>query len=370
MHLQDLAIYEFKNYEEAHFHFSPHINLITGENGSGKTNLLDAIYHICITKSAFESTDKQHIRLGSLYYILKAQMKQAEQTYEILCALQNGQKKQFTVNGVGYEKISQHIGRFPIVFITPYDDELIREGSEVRRTFFDTMLCQVDADYLESLSRYKNTLKQRNAALKQFAEQGRTDRELLGYYDQIILTEGASIAARRNVMIEQFSPFLQTDYAFLAQDEQVSIGYQSDFLHPQYKTLFGQALAKDLALQRTTMGVHRDDFIFQIEGQLLKKFGSQGQQKSFIIALKTAQFELMRSLKNHTPMLLLDDIFDKLDDNRIQQLVKMIDESRFGQIFITDARPERSRFFLENISKEKQIFQLQKKQASYENTPE
>lgn len=356
MFLENIRLFNFKNYEEAQIDFSPQINSIVGENGSGKTNLLDAIHYLSLSKSAFNSIDYQNIRHEKDVFSIQGNFILEEEKYKVLCAYQNGQKKALKVNQKPYSKISEHIGRFPVVLIAPNDSKLITEGSEERRKFFDSIISQLDIEYLENLIQYNRVLKQRNAFLKQSYESQVFDIDLLNVYDEKMLVLGIKISNVREQFIQTFQPIFQKHYQNLSNQKEVtSLTYKSDFKKENYREVFKEARPKDRILQRSTKGIHKDDFVFEIETYSLKKFASQGQQKSFLIALKLTHFEIIQNQKKIKPLLLLDDIFDKLDDNRMNKLVEMVANDIFGQIFITDARPERTETVLARIESERKI---------------
>ncbi|MCU0389865.1 MAG: DNA replication and repair protein RecF [Thermoflexibacter sp.] len=358
MLLKKIQLLNFKNYEEILIPFSDGINGIVGENGSGKTNLLDAIHYLCLTKSAFNTIDSQNIRHGSSFFMIQGIFQKEEKDYEVHCNIQEGKAKTLRVEKKPYQKISEHIGQFPCVLMTPYDTDLIREGSEIRRRFFDNTLSQIDQTYLNNLLKYNKLIEQRNGLLKQFAERNYLDKILLDTYKAQILPLAHFIYEKRLDLIQSFVPILENYYFFICnQKEKINLLYESDLQTDNFEQEFDNQLQKDLILQRTTKGVHKDDYLFQIGGYSLNKFGSQGQQKSYVIALKLAQFELMSQLTKSKPLLLLDDIFDKLDDLRIKKLMELISKDRFGQVFITDARPERTKGLFDEIKKEILIFE-------------
>ncbi len=360
MHLENIRLLNFKNYADIDQDFSGSINCLVGDNGSGKTNLLDAIHYLSFTKSAFNPVDIQNIRHGEQFFSISGNFLKDNKKITIQNSLVSGQRKKLTVNKSTVDKASDHIGNFPIVLITPNDTALVSEGSETRRKFFDSLLAQIDRAYLDHLINYHLALKQRNKLLKQFAERNYFDGDMLDTYDRIILNNGKQISDRRAGFCQHFESLLLKHFdAIVGGIEHVDLNYEADFQNPDYRDKFKQQLEKDRILMRTNHGVHRDDFQFVIDGYPLKKFGSQGQQKSFLIALKLAQFEVLKNEKGHKPLLLLDDIFDKLDDHRIMQLVSMIENHEFGQVFITDARPERTKFFLDRIKEEKKILLVQ-----------
>jgi DNA replication and repair protein RecF len=268
---------------------------------------------------------------------------------EVVCSFQQGQKKTIREDGQDCIKFSEHVGKYPVVLIAPQDIELIWDGSEVRRKFFDSLLSQIDHSYLETLITYTSFLKQRNSALKMFVERGQTDHDLLAGYDQKIIPAAKSIFGKREEFIKEFIPAFQKHYQNLSDSETevMDIQYRSDLEGADFDETLRKNLQRDLLLQRTTAGIHRDDFLFLLNGNEVRRYGSQGQQKSFLIALKLAEFQVIAEKKKFKPLLLLDDIFDKLDDNRINKILKLVTEGMFGQLFITDARPDRCKEILQ-----------------------
>ncbi|MDQ3394701.1 MAG: DNA replication/repair protein RecF [Bacteroidota bacterium] len=365
MRLENISLINFKNYSELNVSFSPQINCFVGENGSGKTNLLDAIYYLSISKSAFNTVDQQNIKHGAPYFMIKGHFKVRENKYEIQCVQKAGQKKILKNNKTPYDKLSEHIGQFPVVLIAPDDTDLIRDSSEARRRFLDSIISQLDSTYLNNLIRYNHFIKQRNSLLKLFATKNYVDYDLLEPYDVNLISIGKELYKIRNSFIDRFIPIFSSHYLNLSEGkEKTSIVYESDLNEAHWEENFLQARKKDLILQRTTMGIHKDDLNFQVEGYPLKKYGSQGQQKSFLIALKLAHYDLIKSEKKINPLLLLDDIFDKLDDQRISKLLEMISCGRFGQLFVTDARPERTIKIFSSIQSEVKFFQISQGEAS------
>jgi len=365
MRLEKIHLLNYKNYEELSLDFSPQINCILGENGSGKTNLLDAIYYLSVTKSAFSSTEQQNVRHEAPYLLVKGVFLRQSHQYTVSCSWQRGQKKQVQNSRTPYEKLSEHIGQFPVVLISPDDTDLIRGASELRRRFLDGLLSQIDSEYLLDLISYNRILRQRNALLKQFAERNSYDSDLLDSYSDQLLDVGYRLYHKRADFLKTFIPHFSHHYNNLSgKKESVGIQYTSHFAEADYRSAFYKAYRKDVVLQRTTRGVHRDDYDFRIDDFSIKRYGSQGQQKSFVIALKLAQFDVLRDTKQLKPILLLDDIFDKLDDFRINKLTEMVVQQSFGQLFVTDARPERTRSIFENIDGEKKYFTVQKGQIT------
>ncbi|WP_215226485.1 DNA replication/repair protein RecF [Echinicola shivajiensis] len=361
MHLKSLQLIQFKNYPKAKVTFSEEINCFLGINGSGKTNLLDAIHYMCLTKSAFNSVDMQNIQHEQSFFSMKGSFEKAGKYIEIQCILEAKKKKQILNNAKAYDKMSEHIGLLPVVLIAPDDTALIKEGSEERRKFFDSLLSQLDKNYLSNLVRYQHFLKQRNALIKQLAEHNSRDKSILEPYDLELINLSKWIHEERKVFIERFEPYLLHHYAEISgQREAVEIRYESQCAADDFEKQFYNSIQKDLILKRTNVGIHKDDFVFQIDGYPLKKFGSQGQQKSFVIALKLAQFQVFKEETGTKPILLLDDIFDKLDDYRISKMMELVANHEFGQLFITDARPERTINILKNIDADIAYFDIEK----------
>lgn len=360
MHLKNIQLTQFKNFSKVQTSFSSEINCFLGINGSGKTNLLDAIHYLCLTKSAFNAMDSQNIQHHQDFFAIAGEFQQGEKIQEIKCVLEAGKKKQVLNNGKAYDKMSEHIGLLPVVLIAPDDNELIKGGSEERRKFFDSLLSQVDKNYLDKLIRYQHYLKQRNALIKRFAETNRMDKLLLEPYDKELISLSIKISKKRTSFINHFIPLLLEHYAEISgQKEEVYVTYESEATGEAFEQLYKGSLRKDLLLKRTNMGIHKDDYNFEINGYPIKKFGSQGQQKSFLIALKLAQFHVFKDIKKTKPILLLDDIFDKLDDLRIKKMIDLVANKEFGQLFITDARPERSKKILGDISAETAYFDVE-----------
>lgn len=365
MHFENLQLQNFKNFEEIAFDFCEGINCFVGANGVGKTNLLDALHYLSQTRSAFNTVDNQNIRHGEPYFVIRAGMVVDGKGHRLHLSLKRGEKKVLRFDKQEYEKLRDHIGKVPLVMITPYDTDLIREGSEMRRKFFDGLISQFDTIYMQDLVRYTQLLKQRNALLKQLGERGaRPDRSRFEPYDRELLSIGRKLHERRLEMMERYTPLFTNHYQELASGkEHTMLRYHSDLLEDDFDDLFLEALPKDIALQRTTMGIHKDDYVAVIDGQALKKFGSQGQQKSFVIAMKLAQFDMLKEQKGLSPVLLLDDIFDKLDDQRIGRLMELVAGNTFGQLFVTDARPERTLQLFGNLQAPMRVFEIREGEA-------
>ena len=360
MLLQKLRCFHFKNYHAVELSFATQLNCLIGPNGAGKTNLLDAIHYLSLTKSAFNPIDTQNILHEGLQMAIQGSFIKFDQQYDVKCLVHREQGKTIETNGKPVDKLRDHLGHFPIVLTTPYDTELIHGKSEVRRRFFDAILCQVDPDYLHRLVQYQQLLKHRNSLLKMNGGRGSIDHALVAAYDQQLLPWGQQIYAARKNFIALFYPLLQEHYQYLVDAPEVtSLQYESDLDTPDFEQKYRDHLQEDIRLQRTVLGIHRDDFIGRLNGYVLKKFGSQGQQKSFIIALRLAQFACIYQMLRCKPLLLLDDIFDKLDEQRIERLIHLIGQQYFGQVWITDAGGTRSVEIIKQITADKALFKIE-----------
>jgi len=359
MILENISLLYFKNYEEAAIPFSPHINCFIGDNGSGKTNLLDAIYYLSMTKSAFTSSDLQNIKQDEDYFMVRGKFNVITQQDVIQCTFRTGQKKIITHNKTPYEKISEHIGRYPVVLISPYDTDLIREGSEERRKYFDSLLSQLNQEYLNTLILYNYLLKQRNSLLKQFYDRKYFDPDYLQILDEQLVPAGEAVSRVRQEFLKQFVPIFQKHYQHLTDSsEEVKLEFKSNLPQNSFALLLAEAQRKDLVLQRTTVGPHKEDFTFLMNGWPIKNYGSQGQQKSYVIALKLAHFEIVAQHKGQKPLLLLDDIFDRLDEKRITKLMQLVANHTFGQLFITDSQWERTNKIVAGLSEDVSRFRV------------
>jgi len=362
MFLRQIKLANFKNYALADFKFSGKINCFIGDNGAGKTNVLDAIHYLSFCKSYFGPIDSQNIRHDADFFSIHGTYdKNGNSPDTVACVLKRNQKKQFILNDKEYERLSDHIGLFPLVMISPYDRDLINEGSDTRRRYVDSVISQFNKIYLDDLINYNKVLLQRNILLKRFAEKNFYDRSAIEIWDEQIIRLGEKIHAVRKEFIDAFKPLFQQYFNFIAaSDEEVSIIYESQLNDRALEELLAVSIDRDRALKYTTAGIHKDDLIFTINGYPIKKYGSQGQQKSYVVAIKLAQFEYTRNIKGFKPILLLDDIFDKLDSNRVKQIIELVNENNFGQVFITDTQKERiEKIFLE-VNTEHKIFRIAK----------
>lgn len=342
MNLKHLSLINFKNYEELEIDFSEGVNCITGSNGVGKTNLLDAVYYLALTKSYFNPIDRQMVKHGEKMMMVKGEFNDADKKEVVLCSIRSGNKKLVKRNRKEYAKISEHIGLIPIVIITPFDSYLILEGSDVRRKFVDGIISQEDQGFLQTLIQYNRALAQRNQLLKHFSREHHFDGPSLEVWDEKLIELGEAVFKKRQAFIQNFIPVFISFYERIGGfEEKANIEYRSSLTEGSYRKQLKDSVQEDLIKQYTTKGVHKDDLVFTIDGYPLKKFGSQGQQKTFLLALKLAQFRQMQEKMGKAPILLLDDIYDKLDSNRMKHLMELVREKGFEQIFITDTHPTR-----------------------------
>lgn len=360
MFLKSLSLINFKNYPEAELEFSPTVNCFTGNNGAGKTNLLDAIHYLSLCKSYFNSIDSQQIREGTDFFMLQGVFDKDQRQEMVSCSVKRNQKKQFRRNKKEYERLADHIGLFPVVMISPYDISLILEGSEERRRFIDNALSQTDAQYLDELISYNKALLNRNSLLKEFQLSGRADEDLLDIFTEKLIALGQEIYTKRNQFMSIFLDLFIKHYQFISeQAEEVSLIYQSQLHDMPYSQGMQTSRQRDRFSERTHFGIHKDDLEFKINGMTLKKFASQGQQKSFLIALKLAHYSYLKMKTGIKPILLLDDIFDKLDGQRIRQLMQMVVQDEFGQLFVTDTDKERVERVFNEIDRSARLITVQ-----------
>lgn len=350
MYVSTLFLLNFRNHVEADFQFTKGVNCIVGSNGSGKTNVLDAVHYLSLCRSYLNPTDRQNIRFNEHFFVIQGTWHKDNSDFELYCGVKNGAKKVFKKNKKEYERLADHIGLFPVVMISPYDIDLISEGSEYRRKWMDSIISQFDRTFLSDLQRYNKVIDQRNALLKHQYENGFFERESLEIWDEQLVKYGEEIFKKRTEFIEVFVPLFQNYYQWISENsEQVSLTYESKLQSSDFRKLLVEAYPKDSRSQHTSVGIHKDDLIFQIEGMPIKRFGSQGQQKSFLIALRLAQFDWLKSHLNQTPILLLDDIFDKLDNHRVSKLMDLVSNNTFEQVLVTDTDEHRVKSVFENI---------------------
>lgn len=359
MYLNNLSFLNFKNYAQSEFKFVEKINCLVGNNGAGKTNVLDAIYYLSFTKSYFNTIDSFNIKHEEDFFSIKGSFTAEDNLDIVHCALKKGLKKTFKLNDKAYKKFSDHIGLFPLVIISPADTMLIEGNSEERRRFIDNMISQFNKTYLNDLITYNKALAQRNYLLKTFSEKGSFDKDTLLIYDEKLSQTGQKIFIVRKEFIEAYNQIFKSYYKFISDNiEEAQIDYQSVLYDDTMSEILTKSIEKDRILTYTSKGIHKDDFVFNINKYPAKKYGSQGQQKSFIIALKLAQFEYTYKQKGFKPLLLLDDIFDKLDQTRTSKLIQMVSEHNFGQVFITDTHKPRIAEILKRIGEEAMFFEI------------
>ena len=359
LYVKKIIITQFKNYAQSSFDCDQRVIGICGLNGKGKTNLLDAIYYCCFTKSYFSKTDALTVQFDKEGFRLEADLNKENEEQKIVCIYRGTGKKELLLNEIPYTKFSQHIGKFPAVMIAPDDIELITGNSDERRRFIDTVLSQVDSEYLHQLIQYNKILQQRNSLLKRFAEQGNVDFALLDVLDEQLAGPGNFIFEKRKTCCGQLIPLVQDFYKQIANNEEiVSLQYNSRLSEGSFNDLLRQSREKDLILQRSNTGIHRDDIEMQLNAQPFKTTASQGQRKSLLFALKLAEFELLKINKGYAPLLLLDDVFEKLDDNRMNKLLHWVCNENDGQVFITDTHRARLEDVFGELGVKFQIIEL------------
>lgn len=360
MLFNEIILTGFKNYASRSFQFEKRVVGICGLNGKGKTNLLDALNYLCFTRSYFSRSDQINVLFGGEGFRLQGELKNGTgNTKTITCIYRGNSKKEVLLNDVPYERFSQHIGKFPSVFIAPDDIALITGSSEERRKFLDTLICQLDDEYLQNLIAYNKLLAQRNALLKYEAQRGRRDDVLLHSIDEQLVASGNFIHEKRKKLCRQIIPLIQKFYDFIsAKAESIDLRYESQLNEMPFDELLKQSHEKDHFTQRTNAGIHKDDLGFSLHNNTFKQVASQGQRKSLLFACKLAEFELLKQEKGFTPVLLLDDVFEKLDEKRVQNLLQFIIGQNSGQVFITDTDAERLQTAISDFSHDLQIIQL------------
>ncbi len=355
MFLKKLKILNFKNIEEANVSFSEKLNCFTGNNGSGKTNLLDALYYLSLTKSYFNTNDPLNVRYNEKFFVLQGEFYVNGKSENIYCAYEKEKKKIIKRNDKAYKKFSEHVGLLPVVMVSPGDAVLVTGTGEERRKYIDSVISQYDKEYLYELIKYNKVLSQRNRLLKNYMSSSYFDADTIDVYNTQLVASGNKIYKKRKDFIAELMPVFSSYYDKISQfKESVSLEYKSHLEDREFSELLDNNVDKDKMLGYTSKGIHRDDLILKINGFSLKKSGSQGQQKTFLIALKFAQFKFIKNVTKINPLLLLDDIFDKFDAERVAEIIKLTNNN-FGQIFITDTNPERVKKLIE---KEKESFKL------------
>lgn len=359
MILKSLSLLNYKNFDSKSFVFNEKINCIVGNNGIGKTNVLDAIYHLSFGKSYFNPVASQNIKHNEDFFVVNGEYTKHDKTEKVIVSLKRGQKKVIKRNGKVYDKFSEHIGFLPLVIVSPADRDLIIEGSTTRRKFIDSVISQSDTTYLSDLIKYNKILAQRNALLKYFALNHTFNADTVDVYNTQLMDYGSKIFEKRHAFLESFIPIFKSRYQVISNgNEKVELVYESHLLEGDLESLLKASINKDRVLHYTSVGIHKDDLSFNIENHPIKKFGSQGQQKSFLIALKLAQFDFIKARSGVNPILLLDDIFDKLDENRVAQIIKLVNDENFGQLFISDTHAERTENVIKQVHQSYEMFKL------------
>ena len=353
MRLKKLLLINFKNITQADINLSDGINCFVGDNGAGKTNILDAIYYLAMSKSAFTMTDGQSVHHGEDFFVIEGSYLSDNNSVELVnCSFSHKGGKVLKSNGKEYDRLADHVGRFPVVIVSPQDSSLITDAAEERRRYLNGFISQIDRAYLQSMMRYNKILLERNRFLK-----SSSDEAMLQIYDMQLSEHGTRVHEMRKTIIERMQPLVAEYYRALSDDrEQVDISYRSELSGTPLSDLLLQSRQRDIINQFTTVGIHRDDVVFRIGDYPLRKYGSQGQQKSVLIALKLAQYRLVAEATGEKPVLLLDDLFDKLDMGRVEKLLSLVSGDDFGQICITDCNKVRLENILERAGKEYSLF--------------
>lgn len=369
MHLKQLILLNFKSYQQADVKLHPKINCFVGNNGQGKTNLLDAVFYLSMSKSYFNSIDYMNIRHGEEYFVLQGIYELKEKEENIYCAVKRNEGKTLKRNGNQYDKLSDHIGLLPIVVVSPADTSLILEGSEERRRYMNSVISQYNRPYLDNIMRYNKLLLNRNRLLKTKYNQTVAYSDLFAVIDEQFDELSKPVYDWRLEFSNKLSPIFEDYYRIVSNDaERVELLYQSDLEGTNLLDLLQENFERDKMLQYTGKGIHKDDFILNLNGHPIKREGSQGQQKTYLIALKLAQFDFMRQISGQKPILLLDDIFDKLDRTRVEQFIRLVAQDEFGQIFITDTNKARLDDILERIGSGHSLFQVENGEVTLQRT--
>jgi DNA replication and repair protein RecF len=359
VYLKNLILTNFKNYELTEIEFSPKINCFVGNNGVGKTNILDAIHYLSLAKSFFNNIDNISIRHGEDYFIIQGTMSRDDGDDQIYCAFQKQKQKLLKRNGKEYQKLSDHVGRYPVVMISPADSALISGGSEDRRRFMNKIISQYNAEYLDSVLLYNKTLQQRNRLLKDFRSSGKFDSDMLTIWDAQLIKFGNFIYSQRDLLVKELIPVFQEYYSLISSGkETVKLNYRSHLSEGDFGQTLSNAVSRDRILEYTTVGVHKDDLMLDMDDFPVKSLGSQGQQKSYLVALKLAKFDYIKRKAGFAPILLLDDIFDKFDAERVEQIIRLVGNHRFGQIFITDTHRNRLQEILSSHNTDYKLFNI------------
>lgn len=359
MFLKKLSLTNFKNYDFAELEFSPRINCFVGNNGVGKTNILDAVHYLSITKSFFNNLDSISIKHGEDYFIIDGVFSRNEEEDKIYCAFQKQKQKVLKKNGKEYQKLSDHIGKYPVVMISPADSALISEGSEERRRFMNKIISQYNPEYLDAVLKYSKALQNRNKLLKEFGATGKFDNDSLVIWDSQLVKYGTYVYNERKMLVDELIPVFRENYEMISSGkEKVELSYKSHLSDGNFGEALASSVAKDRFLEYTTIGIHKDDLVLEMDGHPVKMLGSQGQQKSYLVALKLAKFEYIKQKSGIAPILLLDDIFDKFDASRVEQIIRLVGNHRFGQIFITDTHQSRLHEILSSHQTHYKLFRI------------
>ena len=359
MYLKKLSLTFFKNYEQAELEFSPKINCFVGNNGVGKTNILDAIHYLSLTKSFFNNIDSANIKHNEDYFIVQGNFIRDDEENNIFCSFHKQKQKILKRNGKEYNRLSDHVGRYPVVMISPADSALIIEGSEVRRKFLNKIISQYDAGYLDSVLKYNKVLQQRNKLLKDFKVAGTFNNDEISIWDSQLIRYGNYIFRERDVLVDELIPVFNEYYSFISNErELVKLNYRSHLKEGDFAEMLQNSVDKDRILEYTTVGIHKDDLILEMSDFPVKSLGSQGQQKSYLVALKLAKFDYIKRKAGFSPILLLDDIFDKFDAARVEQIIRLVGNHRFGQIFITDTHKSRLQDILTKVDSDYKVFRI------------
>lgn len=359
MYLKRLSLNNFRNYDQADLEFCPGINCFVGNNGVGKTNILDAVHYLSLSKSFFNNLDLVNIRHNEDFFLIQGLFEKDGEEDNILCSFSKQKQKVLKRNGKEYSRLSEHVGRYPVVMISPADSALISEGSEERRKFMNKIISQYNPGYLDSVLKYNKVLQQRNRLLKDFGSSGRFDNEMLSAWDAQLIMHGNLIHGEREFLIKEMIPVFQEYYSFVSNNaEPVRLSYQSHLNGGEFGTLLSESLNRDRFMEYTTVGIHKDDLLLEMNGYPVRLLGSQGQQKSYLVALKLAKFDYIKRKAGFPPILLLDDIFDKFDALRVEQIIRLVGNHRFGQIFITDTHQGRLQEILGNLDAEFRLFRI------------